>query len=225
MTIIIVSKFSNVGQISAYIADYLPPGWLPMDGETRQKSNYPELFSVIPSEWKDGDDFTLPDTAGFKMGGNQKIAALVNNTPEQVIATDTPTKLNWNTEQFDFGGLHDISLNNSRLTAPYDGLYFVELHLVFTSPFSTYDFEAYLLKNNTPGIPYYSTSDKAKGSLVIGEEMIVNGLYNLVAGDYIEAVVLQMSGNNQVVANSSNFSIIRQWGEGVNPTWGIYAGR
>jgi len=56
----------DIGQIVAFIGE-LPDGYLPMDGSTFDADLYPELFSIIDSQFKDigQNEFTLPDLGGL----------------------------------------------------------------------------------------------------------------------------------------------------------------
>jgi microcystin-dependent protein len=60
----------NIGQIVAFIG-VLPDGWLAMDGSTYDGSLYPELYSLIDTQFKDvgQNEFTLPNLGGlFPLG-------------------------------------------------------------------------------------------------------------------------------------------------------------
>jgi microcystin-dependent protein len=50
-----------VGQVVTYISENPPQGTLALDGSTHDKSDYPDLYDVLPSSMKSGTDFTLPD--------------------------------------------------------------------------------------------------------------------------------------------------------------------
>ncbi len=51
---------SMIGKIDQFVST--PPlAWLEFDGSTYDQTDYPELTAIIPSAWKAGGDFTLPD--------------------------------------------------------------------------------------------------------------------------------------------------------------------
>ncbi|GAJ06419.1 unnamed protein product, partial [marine sediment metagenome] len=49
-----------IGQISSFLGE-LPTFWLPLDGETNDKDDYPELWEALDDQYKDSTTFTLPD--------------------------------------------------------------------------------------------------------------------------------------------------------------------
>lgn len=53
-----------IGQIAAFVRQVAKPvGWLVMAGQTLSGDDYPQLFNVLPTSWKSGSDFTLPNMA------------------------------------------------------------------------------------------------------------------------------------------------------------------
>lgn len=56
---------STVGDIVAYTGENIPAGWLPCDHRMLRRQIYPQLFSVIRTQYGDGDGsntaFNLPD--------------------------------------------------------------------------------------------------------------------------------------------------------------------
>ena len=55
---------SMIGKIDTFIATP-PAAWLEFDGETYAQSDYPELTDIIPSSWKAGGNFTVPDLENY----------------------------------------------------------------------------------------------------------------------------------------------------------------
>ena len=49
-----------IGQVSSFLGS-LPSSWLALDGSTHDKSDYPELWEALDSQYKDATTFTLPD--------------------------------------------------------------------------------------------------------------------------------------------------------------------
>ncbi|MCM3174874.1 InlB B-repeat-containing protein [Paenibacillus sp. MER 99-2] len=60
------------GEVRIFPYSYVPDGWLKLDGRTYNTQNYPQLYSVIGSQYgsQDGQSFTLPS-----------FSALLPNTP------------------------------------------------------------------------------------------------------------------------------------------------
>lgn len=82
-----------IGLVSQFLAS-IPPGWLQLDGATYSEDDYPLLFSRLPSQFKTGSNFTLPDmTDTFPLG-----------------ATNTA-------DLGDTGGLNSITLTIAQLPA------------------------------------------------------------------------------------------------------------
>jgi microcystin-dependent protein len=50
-----------VGQVVTYISEDPPQGTLALDGSTYDKSDYPDLYDVLPPSMKSATSFTLPD--------------------------------------------------------------------------------------------------------------------------------------------------------------------
>lgn len=57
-----------IGQI-AYFVSTAPSGWLELDGTQYVQADYPELADKIPSGWKAGANFTLPDIDDVFLNG------------------------------------------------------------------------------------------------------------------------------------------------------------
>lgn len=57
-----------IGQVAQFVSA-APAGWLEFDGSVHAEDDYPELFGKVPSSWKDGTDFTLPDMQDVFLAG------------------------------------------------------------------------------------------------------------------------------------------------------------
>jgi microcystin-dependent protein len=81
----------NIGQIVAFIG-VLPDGYLAMDGSTYDADLYPELFSIIDSQFQDipANEFTLPDLGGvFPIGsGNGYLLGDIGGSVSVSLAVD-----------------------------------------------------------------------------------------------------------------------------------------
>jgi microcystin-dependent protein len=60
-----------VGSVQFWISDTPPPGWALMNGQTLTNAEtiYPELWAVVPAQFKSGADIILPDARGRVMVG------------------------------------------------------------------------------------------------------------------------------------------------------------
>jgi len=65
-----------------------PVGALPMDGTPRLQADYPDLMPEIPTSWKDGDYFTLPDMSSRGLVGANFQYLDSAGQPVSVIAGD-----------------------------------------------------------------------------------------------------------------------------------------
>lgn len=61
-----------IGSVSAWIVDP-PDGYLLLDGTTYAQVDYPELFSVLPTQLISGTNFTLPDMTSVFMAGTDTV--------------------------------------------------------------------------------------------------------------------------------------------------------
>lgn len=213
MATIVVSHFMNVGQLGMYTADYIPPGWLPMDGNVRAKANYPELFSVIPDLWKDGTNFTLPKHRSF---GWQSSAKAVRSS-NQPIPNATATIVTF-TEAFDNGDYFD-SGDPGQMELPQDGVYEVHAEGRWTFANNTTEAIMQILMGSdvvSQEIAVIPTEERSAHSL----SAIVSG----VAGDLIKMRVTQSSGSTMSIASAS-LAVIQLSSDLVQPIVAIYAGR
>lgn len=59
------------GTILAFAGQTAPPGWLPCDGTSYPRTQYPDLFQVVGTQWgaADGTSFNVPDLRGKFLRG------------------------------------------------------------------------------------------------------------------------------------------------------------
>jgi hypothetical protein len=118
------------------------------------------------------------------------------------VANATNTVLDWDSEVFDFGGLHDLSTNPSRITIETAGKYLVGAYLQFVA--------------NATGVRVVSIL--LNGSTISGDQRVTAGagvttnitpvaLLDLAVGDYVEVLVFQNSGVSLNV--TGNFYAVR----------------
>ncbi|KKL83056.1 hypothetical protein LCGC14_1978570 [marine sediment metagenome] len=132
---------------------------------------------------------------------NMDIGARAFDNANQTISDNTATAIDLNSERYDTDTIHDLSTNNSRLTATTAGKYVITANIEFAS--------------NSTGRRLITI--RLNGSTFIAEmewdanqndttRMALTTIYELAATNYVEIVVLQTStGNLDVVANA-NFS-------------------
>lgn len=79
-----------LGTVVQYVNAEPPEGVLPMDGATRQRTDYPDLWRVLDGRLKDADTFTLPNANGrfllagsdpTEQGGSETVTLEVEQMP------------------------------------------------------------------------------------------------------------------------------------------------
>jgi hypothetical protein len=131
-------------------------------------------------------------STGLKWAKSPNFVGCSVNNSYVVINNATETKVPFNSEAFDTNGFHDNATNNTRLTIPtgLGGKYLINVNCKF---FKAAGGQRYvnILKNNTtsyqiitylPSVDYYVS---AAASFIL----------DLSAGDYLEYVAYQNSGN------------------------------
>ncbi len=135
-------------------------------------------------------------------------------TTAQSIANSTLTTVALTTETWDHGGLHSNSINNSRLTAPIDGVYLITAN-VFWDPSSAGERMLGIRLNGTTFIGL--TADSAADTAVfVDDPLTVSTAYLMNSGDFVQAMVQQNSGASLSVGASSGGA---QTSPEVSMTW------
>lgn len=125
--------------------------------------------------------------------------ARATNSANQSIPSSTTTTLAFDSERYDTANAHDTSTDNSRLTAPVDGIYAVTAQVNWQQS-STGIRELFL--------------DTADGRIAAENAAPTNTAFyqevttqiRLEAGDYVEARVYQSSGGTLSVAKTDQYS-------------------
>lgn len=79
-----------IGTILPYLRDTSPPGCLPLDGTMYAADDYPNLYAVIPDNFKVGDDsFVLPDMRGRVFVGESASHAIGSSGGEETHTLTT----------------------------------------------------------------------------------------------------------------------------------------
>lgn len=229
MATIFVSHFQNVGVLSEFTADYLPQGWLPMDGVERAKGNYPELHSIVPASWKTPTHFTLPlipessQPSAMVARARVPFFTLIHNT--EYLPTLTADNLS---ESFDeFGMVQELS-TIWQIVAPCDGIYsaFVEMEFLDTSKDARHSLEIVRIVPGSPDPPEQlaHVSGRTPNVSVFNSTFNVYGVFQLLAGQGVTMRVRQMTATSASVGGFGHvaMSLITP---AVMRTVAIYAGR
>jgi hypothetical protein len=136
-------------------------------------------------------------------------AARVTHNANQSIPSDTATVLAFNAESFDTADLHDNTTNNSRLTAPVDGLYIATAGVRFVA--NNTGWRMVLLgRNGTFNTLGSDLRNAASDATATTRLSVSSGPVQLQAGDYMEVRVQQSSGGALNVASQDLFfSMVR----------------
>ena len=126
-------------------------------------------------------------------------AVHVTNTVDQSIPASSSTVLAFNSERYDTAAMHDNATNNSRLTAPVNGIYAVTAQVTWGNA-GTGLRELTLVKNEGALIA-------ADAPLNVSDQyQEVTTQVRLQAGDFVEATVFQNSAGAVNVAKNDEFS-------------------
>ena len=125
--------------------------------------------------------------------------ARATNSADQSIPSSTTTTLAFDSERYDTANTHDTSTDNSRLTAPVDGIYAVTAQVSWQQS-STGIRELFL---DTGEGRIAAESALPPGTAFYQE---VTTQVRLEAGDYVEARVYQSSGGALTVVKTDQYS-------------------
>jgi hypothetical protein len=98
------------------------------------------------------------------------------------------TSLLQNSERWDVGNLHDVSVNTSRMTAPFDGIYFITAHGKWELHNSS---TRYLAIDLNGGAGNFIGIEHEPICSLVGQTQSVGTIWELSAGDYVTADVYQ----------------------------------
>lgn len=123
---------------------------------------------------------------------SDEISARVYNSTYLSIPNNTETTLTFDSERWDTDEIHSTVSNTSRLTAPTAGKYFIYAHVRFSQ--NPTGRRLLRLKLGAPAT-HLATQDAPGFSAATDSTFLsVSTHYQLAAGDYVEAVVIQSSG-------------------------------
>ena len=117
--------------------------------------------------------------------------ARVYNSAAQSIGDSSATALTFDTEAYDTDTIHDTGSNTSRMTCNTAGTYSIKGHFTFSASDTGYR-RLYFYLNNATVIADAKISADTGGTTVI---ITLSTEYELAATDYVEAFVVQTSGD------------------------------
>jgi hypothetical protein len=129
------------------------------------------------------------------------LSARAYNNANIAVSNNSEQALTLNSERWDTAGIHSTSVNAGRLTVPSDGKYVIDYTLFFASNATGYRY-IYVRLNGTTALNF-DTRNAVTGQVTALAGSVV---YDFVAGDYVELVVLQNSGGSLNVTTSANNS-------------------
>ena len=151
-----------------------------------------------------------PGAIGTTELSNSIPTAHVTHSADQLVANGASMVLAFDTERYDTAGMHNPSVNNSRLVAPIPGIYLVTAEVDWTTNTSN---QRVLALSKNGGLTGTTVGEVAGGPSDVGGFSIqeVTAQVRLNANDYVEVVVSQQSGSPlnvlAVPERSSEFSM------------------
>ncbi len=122
-------------------------------------------------------------------------AASVTRTGNVNVNNNSVVKIQFDADLFDTGGLHNTAVNNTRLTAPIDGIYQISANVTWSSNNNGIRQMA-ILRNNVTRIV-----DTRNAAGLMSQSL--SGLLMLHKDDFIELSVFQSSGTSlQLLSNA-----------------------
>jgi hypothetical protein len=128
-------------------------------------------------------------------------AARVYHSANQSIANTTDVALAFNSERFDTDMIHDVTVNNTRLTCKTAGKYLIVAQARFA--LNATGFRRLQLKvNGSATIAQFNVA----ASSADATELIVTTLWEMAVNDYVEVLAYQTSGGALNIEQGNAFS-------------------
>lgn len=147
-------------------------------GDAQHQQHHDEIHARL-----NGLDGEIAGAAGA-------VGARVTLAVAQTIPAATSTVVNFGSETFDTGGLHDNATNPSRITAPVAGLYVVHGAAGFASNATGYRSARIVVS----GVLRSIASVRADDTPGLPTRLQVSDILMLAAGDYVELAVVHGAG-------------------------------
>lgn len=129
--------------------------------------------------------------------------ARVFHNAAQVTVSGVPLTLAFNSERYDTDFIHNIAINNSRLTCTKSGIYTIGVNVEWNAALGLQHNVSIRLNGGNDIAREYGRGVAAPGHLVA---INVNCIYQLTLGDFVEVVVLQNDAVNENINVVANFS-------------------
>jgi hypothetical protein len=142
-------------------------------------------------------------------GSTMKVpSARVYHNAVQSAGNGVWTALAFNSERFDNDSMHDPTTNNSRLTCRTPGIYLLNAHCQFDSTAGGVQRFFHLMLNGATDIAGSGPAASAYANSIGLDDVHFNitTLYELVAGDYVEARIFHDAGAGRNVDSLGNWS-------------------
>lgn len=164
-----------------------------------------DLTGTYPSPSLGPNTVAAAEIASGAVGVTEHSAALpgarATSTTALTQSTNSFNTLAFNSERYDTGGIHSNVTNNSRLTAPADGLYLATAHVEFES--NTTGTRTLIIRKNDLGAGSVARQDTPGDGLT---GLSIATVVSLADGDFLEVEVRQDSGGTIDVNKSGEQS-------------------
>lgn len=134
---------------------------------------------------------------GQRIGFFGNIGCGVRNSADPSVASLTVTTLSFDTEINDTDEMHDVAVNNSRLTFKTPGLYYIWGAAEFTA--NAMGIRLLRVQANGTGQSFGTRQDSIGANDAV--QLLAEGPFLAEIGDFIELKVLQDSGAALTVSN------------------------
>jgi hypothetical protein len=130
------------------------------------------------------------------------VSCSVYNNAAQTLATGVYTTMTFNSEYYDTDNIHSTSSNTGRLTVPsgLGGKWLVTFAIYISTTTAQTITPKFQLNGNDRNRFPRTTFGSSEATVIVGTQTL-----DLVAGDYIELLVYQASGVNQLIDTSGNY--------------------
>jgi hypothetical protein len=124
------------------------------------------------------------------------------NSNDITLSTSVPTVFTFNTERYNYGGMHSLTTNTSRVTFPRAGLAIFAGNAIFAAN-STGIRQIYIELNGSAFVNLQLMQAVATPN---SSQINVSGMRLVAAGDYIELGGQQSSGGNLNITAAAEYS-------------------